>query len=317
MFEGARRIALGIGGLWVVGFVAYNVLTEPHASMTYVVSWPGESFVKGEACGASDASEYTTAKTSNGKSIGIKLCFSAHEANDGRLLVPYAVMLSANSATPNPSDQFNPDAYLASKQPQAAKNYKLKEVDFDPFAKAAPKGADYEKMSDAEIVAIMGKPPNAPAAKPVQSNPWDKDPIVSDKGKFWEGDTLVSEPTKSDVAKRDDEPKAGKAQVKSKVVPKSDLTIELPTTLRYTMSTAYSNEVKRYTEAAAKRFTLQEGDMKEAEQRLWDALLAQWKQAIQFIAGGLAVLWLTVASIGWIVRGFMGVKRGKDFIEAD
>ena len=287
MFEGARRIALGIGGLWVVGFLAYNVLTEPHASMTYVVSWPGESFVKGEDCGANDASEYTTAKTSNGKSIGIKLCFSAHKANDGRLLVPYAIMPSVSVTKPNPFDQFDPDAYLASKTPQAT-----------------PKSVDYSKMSDDELIAILGKPPNAPAAKPVQGN-------------FWDGDMLVSDPIDPNTVKWDDEPKAGKAQVKSKVVPKSDLPIELTNAPKYIMSTKYSDEVKQYTLGMAKRFTLQESDMKEAEQRLWDALLAQWTQAVQFIVGGLAVLWLTVASIGWIVRGFMGVKRGKDFIEAD
>jgi len=34
---------------------------------------------------------------------------------------------------------------------------------------------------------------------------------------------------------------------------------------------------------------------------------------LAFAAGGIAVLWTVVLSIGWIVRGFMGIPRGKDF----
>jgi hypothetical protein len=266
IFEGARRIALGIGSLWIVGFVTYNVFVEPIAFMTYAITWPREDFVKSATCDRNDATEHVTAKTSNGKSINVKLCFNAHESNDGRLLVPYAVMPSAKAIKPNPFDQFDPDAYLASKVPKS--------------------------------------PLNESVEKSVQGN-------------FWEGDKLVYDPKASEIIKRDIPLKVGKSQAKNLVFPKNDIPENLQNPVSYLVSSQYSTEVKQYTESVAKRFTLPESDMKDAEQHWRDALLAQWIQAIQFIVGGLAALWLAVTSIGWVVRGFMGIKRGKDFIEAD
>ena len=91
VFEGARRIALALGALWVVGCIAYAVFAEPYASATFAIPGPGEPPVKAERCADDDATAYTTAKTSKGHSIGISLCFTAHTAEDGRRLVPYTV----------------------------------------------------------------------------------------------------------------------------------------------------------------------------------------------------------------------------------
>lgn len=90
IFEGMRRIALVVGGLWVIGCVAYGVFSESYVSMTYAIAWPGERPSKAESCGAEDATKYVTAKTSKGSSVGVTLCFTAQEATDGRRLVPYA-----------------------------------------------------------------------------------------------------------------------------------------------------------------------------------------------------------------------------------
>ena len=88
VFEGARRIAMALGALWVVGCIAYAVFAEPYASATFAIPGPGEPPVQAERCADDDATAYTTAKTSKGHNIGISLCFTAHTAEDGRRLVP-------------------------------------------------------------------------------------------------------------------------------------------------------------------------------------------------------------------------------------
>lgn len=82
--------------------------------------------------------------------------------------------------------------------------------------------------------------------------------------------------------------------------------------VRYLMNGPYTPEVRDYVAKVSQNFVIPEGDMKDADQSLWNARLEQWKQAIQLIAGGLAIVWILTIGIGWIVRGFMGVPRGKD-----
>jgi hypothetical protein len=191
IFEGARRIALGFGAIWLIGCLAYAMFSVAYVSVTYVVPGFEESAIKGTACGKQDAERYITAVTSNGRSVGVNLCFTASEASDGRMLVPYTLNIK------------NPDA----------------------------------------------------------QNPWDKYTV------------LMNEP--------------------------------------------YSTSVRDYTELVGNRFKFPESDTKDVEKLLWDARLNQWKEALQFALCGVAFLWAAVAGIGWIVRGFMGIPRGKDVRPAE
>lgn len=100
VFEGARRIALALGALWVVGCIAYAVFAEPYASATFAIPGPGEAHVKAERCADDDATAYTTTKTSKGQSVGILLCFTARKAADGRLLVPYSTITRVPDGSP-------------------------------------------------------------------------------------------------------------------------------------------------------------------------------------------------------------------------
>ena len=88
----------------------------------------------------------------------------------------------------------------------------------------------------------------------------------------------------------------------------------LTTTDRYgfLMNERYSTSVIDYTKLVANRFKFSESDMEDVEKLVWDLRLEQWKGALQIALGGVAVLWAVVASIGWIIRGFMGIPRGKD-----
>ena len=74
----------------------------------------------------------------------------------------------------------------------------------------------------------------------------------------------------------------------------------------------YSKEVEAYTAEAAKSFRFPDSALKDAKARKWAAVLDQWKIAMQFLFSGLAIGWALVAATGWIVRGFLGIPRGKD-----
>jgi hypothetical protein len=80
----------------------------------------------------------------------------------------------------------------------------------------------------------------------------------------------------------------------------------------WTMGERYSTEVTSYAEGVAAGFELSADDGEEAARRLWDARLSQWKVTAQVMSGGLVIGWLLVAALGWIVRGFLGIPRGKD-----
>lgn len=89
VFEGARRVALAIGVVWTLGCLAVAVFSEPYTSFSLAVASPGARPELTEGCGRDDAREYVISEVAPGKSIGVTLCFTAHQADDGRMLVPY------------------------------------------------------------------------------------------------------------------------------------------------------------------------------------------------------------------------------------
>jgi len=94
IFEGARRIALAIGAAWTLGCVAYAVLQEPYAPLFFSVESPGSEPKPAEQCGTDDARKYITREFEPGTPISVTLCFTAHRADNGRMLIPYATVTS-------------------------------------------------------------------------------------------------------------------------------------------------------------------------------------------------------------------------------
>lgn len=72
-----------------------------------------------------------------------------------------------------------------------------------------------------------------------------------------------------------------------------------------------SSEIATY-ERSVDRLLPLEQVVAASEARKRQALLAQWKDAMVALFGGLAVGWILVIAIGWIARGFMGIPTGKD-----
>lgn len=156
MFEGARRISLVIGALWVLGCLAYAVFSSPYASVTYAISWPGARATLAQSCGDEDAHEFMPASLPNGDSIYLTLCFTAHKSDDGRMLVPYKVM-------PRPAAQDGGQAAQPAKLVDDNASFKLtKGMTVDDIYQAL---RDADAKGDAkrakEIAAVIDSLPAA------------------------------------------------------------------------------------------------------------------------------------------------------------
>lgn len=75
---------------------------------------------------------------------------------------------------------------------------------------------------------------------------------------------------------------------------------------------AYSTEVSNYAKSVASEFAIPQSDDESLNTRYWEARWEQIKSGGQIFGGGLVVIWVITAGIGWIARGFMGIPAGQD-----
>lgn len=75
----------------------------------------------------------------------------------------------------------------------------------------------------------------------------------------------------------------------------------------------YSAEVTAYKNQLEKRFRITPSDWDIIKSKKSSKYWKQWRETIQYLATGLAAYWLLIATLGWIVRGFVGIPLGKDF----
>jgi hypothetical protein len=81
---------------------------------------------------------------------------------------------------------------------------------------------------------------------------------------------------------------------------------------RWIGGTKYADEVLTYMRRVERTFQLTDDIVKHAKASEREARLAQWKESLAFLFGGLVIGWALVAAPDWIVRGFMGIPRGRD-----
>jgi hypothetical protein len=93
MFEGARRIALLIGGVAVAGSLVALVTYDPYVSVQYSIAHPSGTFLRmQESCPSEAGRHYFTTKTSTGQSVSVDLCLlSMSFGKDNTRLIPYRV----------------------------------------------------------------------------------------------------------------------------------------------------------------------------------------------------------------------------------
>jgi hypothetical protein len=91
IFEGARRIALLIGGVAVAGTLFALITYDPYVSVQYSIANPNGAFVRmQESCPSDAGRHFFSTKTSMGESVSIDLCLLAMGSNNERL-IPFKV----------------------------------------------------------------------------------------------------------------------------------------------------------------------------------------------------------------------------------
>lgn len=87
---------------------------------------------------------------------------------------------------------------------------------------------------------------------------------------------------------------------------------EAPNDMVY-MGRVYSDEVQRYTEGISETITPTSSDLKEADSEYTRQAWVKRLKDVALLAGGLFLYWIIVWTIGWIIRGFLGIPRGQDY----
>lgn len=81
---------------------------------------------------------------------------------------------------------------------------------------------------------------------------------------------------------------------------------------RILMNSRYDSDVKAYTEKVVSDFNVDAPGAEEAHQQHKQKIWQGFVDAATYAISGLVIWWLSVAVIGWIVRGFLGIPFGKD-----
>lgn len=77
-------------------------------------------------------------------------------------------------------------------------------------------------------------------------------------------------------------------------------------------NTRYSEDVRKYIEKVKDDFLLSQADEAWVDGQLWPERLKVFGMGALMAAGGLVFLSVFTWAVGWIVRGFMDIPRGKD-----
>lgn len=75
---------------------------------------------------------------------------------------------------------------------------------------------------------------------------------------------------------------------------------------------SYSNEIRSYEKQLEQKFKLPPTDEAVIAKKISERYWSNFKSNLSYLAGGLVIFAAIVWSIGWIVRGFLGIPRGMD-----
>ena len=94
LFEGSRRIALILKGIWVIAVVVVSYTQSPFVTLTFFTMMPNDAFVRlpNEECEVgTDALDFLSREFAQGRAVSVQLCYKAARSDDSRLLVPFQV----------------------------------------------------------------------------------------------------------------------------------------------------------------------------------------------------------------------------------
>lgn len=91
VFEGARRISMLVGAVWIVGWViAAFAWSGSSVPMAYVKDGPNWPFrASDESCSPPNARHWSYKTASDGTQVSLTLCFIAQQFDNGEYLIPY------------------------------------------------------------------------------------------------------------------------------------------------------------------------------------------------------------------------------------
>lgn len=75
---------------------------------------------------------------------------------------------------------------------------------------------------------------------------------------------------------------------------------------------SYSPEISAYEQEIERKFTFSPADSSWVDQEISRRYRKNWMESLGYLVVGLAIYWILVWAIGWIVRGFAGIPPGKD-----
>ncbi|WP_024938512.1 hypothetical protein [Xanthomonas arboricola] len=75
---------------------------------------------------------------------------------------------------------------------------------------------------------------------------------------------------------------------------------------------AFSKEVDDYERALERRFVLPDRDGQWADHEVSRRYGDNWRKTLIGLTIGLGIFWIVVWAVGWVVRGFARIPRGKD-----
>lgn len=89
IFQGARRIAIVIGVLYVAGWITYAVITKPFIAVDYAYQFPDDEPKRTDTCPSEAASRLLTVKMPQEQNVYVSLCVLPQTALNGTRLIPF------------------------------------------------------------------------------------------------------------------------------------------------------------------------------------------------------------------------------------
>lgn len=81
---------------------------------------------------------------------------------------------------------------------------------------------------------------------------------------------------------------------------------------RWRGDSEHSDPVRKYTKQVAASFSAPADLIERSNAARWEARVEQVKESSYAVVIGLVAGWIAVVSIGWVVRGFLDIPKGKD-----
>jgi hypothetical protein len=277
IFSGSRRIATVAAALWVTGWFIAAALheTKVHARYDFVVGSSFANFAGFDlySCPQKTDQRSLEIKTESGHPVRVTLCIDGSSDNTPQGLA---------------TESFDPDKYLARKnlETEAELEPNTIKVFFTNGTSHIYKNI-HEVINYSKVLERTKKDfPNKEVSK------------IVGNGLYWVNYEALAK-IFGGVPDTDGKQKKTLTQLQQK----SNEENKVPQTNPFD----FFDESKIHT-----AFKIREGEQVRLNDKWWESWRSTYGQGLAVMLGGLLALWIFSMSMGWIVRGFLGIPRGMD-----